>query len=683
MLPADDPAFGDHLARRRAEACRCNVNILGEAIVGDDEARARLDAVLERLRPARRRLRLGEDLGDLCGHQHAGVRAHGRSDRRPPRVALRRRGGVRPAGVREPRHGGVPRPRTDGGGVPAGARRAPVRAPRCRHRAPGLPARRARGRPLDLGDWAADDVGGAADAPRCASSREPTWPWRRSRPSCAGGSRRRSVPRPTSTPTTRRCSTSSPTRRSTTRVDIGVGSHNLFDVAWALGMRDRMLAAGRRDRLGIEMLEGMAPSQSEAVRAVAGDLVLYAPIVQRGDFPSRARLPGPPARREHRTGELPVAAVRSRRRPGADSNGKPTLFRAAVAASTPARPSSAPATASSDAPDAVPSGRPVRQRCRHRLDPPGEPGVDRRAHLRSPAGCTSRDWRSPPTTSTRAVRTARDAQAPWWDLGADERSRLLHAVADSFEHDRGRILATMAHEAGKTVPEGDPEVSEAIDFARYYADDGRRLAGIDGAPTGSARHGPRRLTVELPVRHPRRGSAGGARGGQRRDPQAGTPVGATRAALIVELCVEAGFPATSCSSCRHPTATSAGASSPIHSSTPSCSPDRWRRRRCSSSGDPHSASTARRAGRTRWSSAPPPTSTTRWPTSSGRRSATPGRSVRRPAWRSSRPRSTTTRRFLERLRDAAATLAGRSRHRSRHRRRTADRAARDRCSRVR
>ena len=49
ILPADDPAFGEHLARRRAEGVRCNVNILGEAIVGDEEARRRLAQVLDRL----------------------------------------------------------------------------------------------------------------------------------------------------------------------------------------------------------------------------------------------------------------------------------------------------------------------------------------------------------------------------------------------------------------------------------------------------------------------------------------------------------------------------------------------------------------------------------------------------------------------------------------------------------
>jgi RHH-type proline utilization regulon transcriptional repressor/proline dehydrogenase/delta 1-pyrroline-5-carboxylate dehydrogenase len=45
ILPASDPAFGAHIARRAAEGVACNVNQLGEAILGDDEADARLAAV--------------------------------------------------------------------------------------------------------------------------------------------------------------------------------------------------------------------------------------------------------------------------------------------------------------------------------------------------------------------------------------------------------------------------------------------------------------------------------------------------------------------------------------------------------------------------------------------------------------------------------------------------------------
>lgn len=69
-------------------------------------------------------------------------------------------------------------------------------------------------------------------------------------------------------------------------VRIGLASHNLFDVAWALGLNDELRVAGRPPRIEIEMLEGMEPAQAAAVRKVAGDLLLYTPVVERGDFPA-------------------------------------------------------------------------------------------------------------------------------------------------------------------------------------------------------------------------------------------------------------------------------------------------------------------------------------------------------------------------------------------------------------
>ena len=50
---------------------------------------------------------------------------------------------------------------------------------------------------------------------------------------------------------------------------------------------------------------------------------------------------------------------------------------------------------------------------------------------------------------------------------------------------RGRLIEVMAAETGKTIAEADVEVSEAVDFAYYYAERARELAAIDGA--GSCR----------------------------------------------------------------------------------------------------------------------------------------------------------------------------------------------------
>ncbi len=63
---------------------------------------------------------------------------------------------------------------------------------------------------------------------------------------------------------------------------VGVGSHNLFDIAWALVLRD---ARGLgNDSVEIEMLEGMAPAQARAVRARAGALLLYTPVVDEAEY---------------------------------------------------------------------------------------------------------------------------------------------------------------------------------------------------------------------------------------------------------------------------------------------------------------------------------------------------------------------------------------------------------------
>ena len=53
-----------------------------------------------------------------------------------------------------------------------------------------------------------------------------------------------------------------------------------------------------------------------------------------------------------------------------------------------------------------------------------------------------------------------------------------------MNRDRATTIATMMHDAGKTVGEADPEVSEAIDFAHYYAAQATRLE--DGADVGGS-----------------------------------------------------------------------------------------------------------------------------------------------------------------------------------------------------
>ena len=66
-------------------------------------------------------------------------------------------------------------------------------------------------------------------------------------------------------------------------VRVGVASHNLFDVAWAYLLSNER---GIADRVEFEMLKGMAPDHALAVREMSQGMRLYTPVVSRQDFDS-------------------------------------------------------------------------------------------------------------------------------------------------------------------------------------------------------------------------------------------------------------------------------------------------------------------------------------------------------------------------------------------------------------
>ncbi|WP_347338491.1 aldehyde dehydrogenase family protein [Cellulomonas sp. WB94] len=94
-----------------------------------------------------------------------------------------------------------------------------------------------------------------------------------------------------------------------------------------------------------------------------------------------------------------------------------------------------------------------------------------------------------------AVARAELHQEVWASTSPAERAHVLRRAAVHLEEARGDLVATMVQEAGKTVAEADPEVSEAVDFARYYADQAELLA--DGSVPG-ATYRPHGLTVVTP-----------------------------------------------------------------------------------------------------------------------------------------------------------------------------------------
>ena len=68
-----------------------------------------------------------------------------------------------------------------------------------------------------------------------------------------------------------------------------------------------------------------------------------------------------------------------------------------------------------------------------------------------------------------AYAAARAAQPAWDHAGGPARAEVLRAMAASLEAARDRLIALLAREAGKTLPDAVAEVREAADFCRYYA----------------------------------------------------------------------------------------------------------------------------------------------------------------------------------------------------------------------
>jgi 1-pyrroline-5-carboxylate dehydrogenase len=77
----------------------------------------------------------------------------------------------------------------------------------------------------------------------------------------------------------------------------------------------------------------------------------------------------------------------------------------------------------------------------------------------------------------RAVDSAYAYFAEWSATPEEERIRLLVRAAGIIRHRKLEFDAWLVLEAGKTWPEADADVSEAIDFCEYYAREMQRLSG--------------------------------------------------------------------------------------------------------------------------------------------------------------------------------------------------------------
>ena len=297
-------------------------------------------------------------------------------------------------------------------------------------------------------------------------------------------------------------------------VRIGVAGHNLFDIAlaWLLAK-----ARGAQDGIEVEMLLGMATGQAEAVKREVGSLLLYTPVVHPEEF------------------DVAIAYLIRRLEEGASQenfmsavfelNDSTELFEREKSRFLASLEDLSGITADGD-PEHFSVPRPNRDQDRRAYDAEGaeariaeltDGGYDAFQNTpdTDPDLPSNRAWGREianrmvdSTLGTDLVESSRisdeqeleaaitrgiAAADEWQALSADERARILHRAGEKLEERRAALLEVMGSECGKTLDQGDPEVSEAIDFAHYYAALGQAVTQVDGAV-----YQPKKLTAVIP-----------------------------------------------------------------------------------------------------------------------------------------------------------------------------------------
>jgi RHH-type proline utilization regulon transcriptional repressor/proline dehydrogenase/delta 1-pyrroline-5-carboxylate dehydrogenase len=82
----------------------------------------------------------------------------------------------------------------------------------------------------------------------------------------------------------------------------------------------------------------------------------------------------------------------------------------------------------------------------------------------------------------RAVAAAGQGFPAWNATPVERRAEILERAAELLEASRGRLIALMQAEGGKTLDDALSELREAVDYCRYYAAEARRALGPQPMP---------------------------------------------------------------------------------------------------------------------------------------------------------------------------------------------------------
>lgn len=259
-------------------------------------------------------------------------------------------------------------------------------------------------------------------------------------------------------------------------VHLGIASHNIFDIAFALLLRAE---SGIEECVIFEMLEGMANHLRRVVHELAGDVLLYCAVATKKDFQSAIaylirRLDentGVDNFLSHSFGMTigskawegqkrifldacsMIETVSDQPRRFQDRNGEPEHL-----------PYDAPFVNESDTDFSLPQNRRWAEEIIKTWQEKFElPVMEGGAGEGSDPSRPKRVLYRYPLMEWEHVSSEVEACC-----GMDEPDLVLANVAKKLREMRGDLIGAMVADGGKMITEADVEISEAIDFAEYY-----------------------------------------------------------------------------------------------------------------------------------------------------------------------------------------------------------------------
>ena len=276
---------------------------------------------------------------------------------------------------------------------------------------------------------------------------------------------------------------------------IGIASHNLFDIAFALLLRAEYSV---EKEVSFEMLEGMAESIRKVVHHISKNMLLYCPVATKKDFQNAVAYLI--RRLDENTGvdnflrytfglkpNTPEWAAQAQLfEKSCDLMGTVSLTPRRIQDRTlpPKNPSSKdPFENEADTDFSLPGNKrwiesvvaewkskkishiPCVIGGKELLKTPHEgKGFDPSNPKDVKYTYTLAEW----SHINDALTAAKLAESSWQKTPYEKRCEYLRLAAQKMREKRGDLIGVMMLDGGKTPLESDPEISEAIDFAEYY-----------------------------------------------------------------------------------------------------------------------------------------------------------------------------------------------------------------------